>query len=234
MNYHVRVLLGVCLLSPSLPSVAQSAFEGFYGQLATGFENNTAHDVRLTGTDYGGPSNVSTSASPSGGGMPLVVGLGYTMGLNKSFTLGFGVDYSILNQSTDSAGFGYPTTSSTAVYDYKFSVSNRINLFVSPGYVIDQDKLAYIKLGYSNQGVQYQQTNCCSSPSNTASVNGYLLGIGYKQMIQGQAYVFAEANYYGYSSANLSSTYSDGPGGTVSTSPNLSSYNLLIGVGYKF
>ena len=234
MNHRDRVLLGVCLFSLSLPSFAQSAFEGFYGQIATGYENNRVDDGRLTGTDYGGPSNVSTSASPSGSAMPLVVGLGYTMGLNESFTLGFGVDYSVLNQSTDSAGFGYPMTGSTAVYDYKFTVSNRINLFVSPGYVIDQDKLAYIKLGYSNQGVQYQQTNCCSSPSNTASVNGYLLGVGYKQMIRGQAYVLAEANYYAYSSANLSSTYSDGPGGTVSSSPSTRSYNFLIGVGYKF
>jgi len=45
---------------------------------------------------------------------------------------------------------------------------------------------------------------------------------------------FAEANYYGYAKPNLSSTYTDGPGGTVSSNPNVSAYNFLLGLGYKF
>lgn len=229
-----QAMISAIALMISTPSFAQSAFEGFYGQLSTGYENNTVHDARLTGTDYGASPNVSTSASPSGGSMPLVIGLGYTMGMSKDFTLGLGVDYAPLTQSTSSAGFGYPSTGDTSTYDYKFSVSNRVNLFIAPGYVIDYDKLAYLKLGYSNQGVQYQQSNCCSSPSNTASVSGYLLGIGYKQMIKEGLYLFAEANYYSYASANLSSTYTDGPGGTVTSNPDSSSYNFLVGVGYRF
>jgi hypothetical protein len=92
----------------------------------------------------------------------------------------------------------------------------------------------YAKFGYSSQSVQYSQTNCCSSPSNKAQVSGYVLGMGYKQLITGGLYGFAEANYYAYAKPSLSSTYSDGPGGTVSSSPSVSAYNFLLGLGYRF
>jgi hypothetical protein len=82
--------------------------------------------------------------------------------------------------------------------------------------------------------VQYSQTNCCSSPSNKAQVSGYVLGLGYKQLITGGLYGFVEANYYSYAKPSLSSTYTDEGGGTVSSNPNVSAYNLLLGVGYRF
>ncbi|MEY3329882.1 MAG: hypothetical protein RLZZ115_2765, partial [Cyanobacteriota bacterium] len=89
--------------------------------------------------------------------------------------MGIGVDFSALTQNTQSAGFYY-FGDRRNTYDYKFSISNRFNAFIAPGYVIDQDKLVYAKLGYSMQSVQYSQTNCCSSPSNKAQVNGYVVG----------------------------------------------------------
>ncbi len=221
-------------LTMSGHAVAQSAFEGFYGQVSTGFERNVVENATATGQDFGGVANVSNTVSPSANSAPLVLGLGYTFLVKDKFTLGLGVDYSALTQTTNAAGFFYPGTGSTDVYDYNFTVSNRFSLFVTPGYAIDRDKLAYVKLGYSNQRLKYSQTNCCSAPSNTDSVNGYVLGVGYKQIITQGLYAFVEANYYGYESASLSSTYTDGPGGTVSGSPSSSAYNVLVGVGYKF
>jgi hypothetical protein len=213
---------------------AQSAFQGFYGQISTGYEVNSINSVRLTGQDNGGVPNVSNSASPSAHSAPLVFGLGYTFLVNDKFTLGVGIDYSSLTQTTNAAGFYYPGFSVKDVYDYDFSVSNRFSVFVSPGFAIDTDKLAYVKLGYSTQQVKYAQTNCCSVPSNKANVNGYVLGLGYKQVIKHGLYAFVEANYYAYDKANLSSTYSDGPGGTVSANPKSSVYNILLGIGYRF
>jgi len=213
---------------------AQTAFEGFYGQVSTGYENNTIESVALIGTDYGGVPNTSTSASPSSSGAPLVFGLGYTFKLQNKFTLGVGIDYSALTQTTDANGFSYPSIGSTNIYNYDFSISNRFNLFLAPGYAIDDKKLAYVKLGYSNQDVQYSQTNCCSAPSNKANVSGYVLGLGYKQIISNGLYGFVEANYYAYSKASMSSTYTDAPGGTISANPNSNAYNVLVGLGYKF
>jgi outer membrane immunogenic protein len=221
-------------LTMSGAALAQSAFEGFYGQVSTGFESNTVDSARLTGQHFGGIANVSNTVSPSANSAPLVFGLGYTFQVKDKFMLGLGVDYSALTQTTSTAGFFYPGTGSTDVYDYNFTVSNRFSLFVTPGYAIDRDKLAYVKLGYTNQRLKYSQTNCCSVPSNTDNVNGYVLGLGYKQIITQGLYAFVEANYYAYQSASLSSTYADGPGGTVSSNPSSNAYNILVGVGYKF
>ena len=69
-------------------------------------------------------------------------------------------------------------------------------------------------------------------------MSGYIVGLGYKQIIQGGLYGFAEANYMGYGdiSGSVTQSYTDGTPGTFTsrTSASLNAYNLLIGVGYKF
>ena len=217
----------------SISAFAQSQFVGAYGQISTGYENNTVSSATLTGTNYGSTPNTSNSVSTSTSSAPLVLGVGYVFPVQDKFTLGLGVDYYTLTQETSPAAFYYRGIS-TATYNYKFTISNRFNIFITPGYSLDQDKLVYAKLGYSNQNVQYSQTNCCSSPSNKAQVSGYVLGLGYKQFITAGLYGFAEANYYSYASPNLSSSYTDSGGGTVSSNPNVSAYNFLLGLGYRF
>jgi outer membrane immunogenic protein len=229
----INLLVGSFACALSCAAFAQSQFVGAYGQLSTGYENNTVSSAQLTGTDYGSTPNKTNTLTTTSASAPLVLGLGYTFNLKNSFTMGIGVDFSALTQNTQSAGFYY-FGDRRNTYDYKFSISNRFNAFIAPGYVIDQDKLVYAKLGYSMQSVQYSQTNCCSSPSNKAQVNGYVVGLGYKQFVTKALYGFAEVNYYGYGRPNLSSTYSDGPGGTVSSNPNVNAYNFLFGLGYRF
>lgn len=228
-----KLLLACSGLIFSCLSFAQSQFVGAYGQISTGYENNRISSAQLIGTDNGGTPNTSNSVSTNNGSAPLVLGLGYLIPVQNNFTLGLGIDYSTLTQETSPAAFYYPAVNSPN-FNYQFTISNRFNIFAAPGYAIDKDKLVYAKLGYSSQSVQYSQTNCCSSPSNKAQVSGYVLGLGYKQLITGGLYGFVEANYYTYAKPSLSSTYTDGPGGTVSTNPNVSAYNLLLGLGYRF
>jgi len=216
----------------SCTAFSQSQFAGAYGQISTGYENNRVSSAQLTGTPYGGTPSTTNSVSTNTGSAPLVLGLGYLFPVKNNFTLGLGIDYSTLTQETGSSAFYYSGDSDN--YNYKFTISNRFSIFAAPGYAIDKDKLAYAKIGYSSQSVQYSQTNCCSSPSNKAQVSGYVLGLGYKQLITGGLYGFVEANYYSYAKPSLSSTYTDGGGGTVSSNPNVSAYNLLLGVGYRF
>jgi len=230
----VKLLLGCTGLIFSCAVFAQSQFVGAYGQISTGYENNRVSSAQLIGTDYGGSPNTSNSVSTNNGSAPLVLGLGYLFPVQNNFILGLGVDYSTLTQETSPAAFYYPTINNSPSFNYKFTISNRFNIFVTPGYAIDPDKLAYAKLGYSSQSMQYSQTNCCSSPSNNAQVSGYVLGLGYKQFVTKGLYGFVEANYYAYAKPSLSSTYTDGPGGTVSSNPNVSAYNFLLGLGYRF
>jgi hypothetical protein len=229
-----KSLLACSGLIFSCAAYAQSQFLGAYGQIATGYENNRVSSAQLTGTPYGGTPNTTNSVSINNGSAPLVLGLGYLFPVQNNFTLGLGIDYSTLTQETSPAAFYYPTINNSPNFNYQFTISNRFNIFAAPGYVLDKDKLVYAKLGYSSQAVQYSQTNCCSSPSNKAQVSGYVLGLGYKQLITGGLYGFAEANYYAYAKPNLSSTYTDDGGGTVTSNPNVSAYNFLLGLGYRF
>jgi hypothetical protein len=230
-----NLLLGVSVLVLSCSAFAQSQFVGAYGQISSGYEKNTVSAAQLTGTDYGDTPNKTNSLTATSGTAPLVVGGGYIFSVKNNLTLGVGIDYSALTQNTNPVGFYYSGVSSTT-YDYKFSISNRLNVFIAPGYAIDQEKLLYAKLGYSVQNVQYSQTNCCSSPSNKAQVSGYVVGLGYKQLFTKGLYGFAELNYFAYGRPNLLSTYSysNGGGGTISSNPNVSAYNFLLGLGYKF
>jgi len=231
---NAKLWLGCSGLLFSSVAFAQSQFVGAYGQISTGYENNQVSSAQLIGKGYGATPNTTNSVTINSGSAPLVLGLGYLFPVQNNFTLGLGVDYSTLTQETSSAAFYYPTIKNSPSFDYKFTISNRFSIFATPGYAIDKDKLAYAKLGYSSQSVQYSQTNCCSSPSNKAQVGGYVLGLGYKQLITSGLYGFVEANYYAYAKPSLSSTYTDEGGGTVSSNPNMSAYNLLLGLGYRF
>jgi hypothetical protein len=230
----VKFLLGYIVFILSCSAFAQSQFIGAYGQIATGYESNKVSSAQLTGTNYGGTPNTSNTVSTTTSSAPLVFGVGYIFPVQNKFTLGVGVDYSALTQETSASTFYYPTVNNSPNFSYKFTISNRYSIFVTPGYVVDQDKLAYAKLGYSSQAVQYSQTNCCSSPSNKAQTSGYILGLGYKQFITSGLYGYVEANYYAYAKPSLSSTYTDSPGGTVTSNPNVSAYNFLLGLGYRF
>lgn len=220
-----KVLLTALLSGLVGTASAQSAFEGFYGQIATGYENNTTKSTTTTFTSaqgttiYSDPAAIANSA-------PIVIGLGYNFSITPQFLLGIGADYSLLTAKSAT------TASTSAGNDDNLSyskTSNRYNIFLTPGYVIDKDKLAYLKAGYSSQKLAGYGADGTAGPS--ANVNGYILGLGYKQMISNGLYAFGEGNYMGYMSKNVtmsSSTFS------AVTPTTASAYNFLIGVGYKF
>lgn len=245
MNKFTKLLvLGLFFFSPS--TFAQSAFQGFYGQIATGYENNSASNLdgvfKEAARIYPDTYNASTQ---NFGGAPLIVGLGYNFSVAPKFILGIGIDYSLVSQtsSTYSSNFSpYALTFS----GQSLKVSNRLNIFVTPGYEIDRDKLIYLKAGYSSIKATYNPPTASdgtpearnwTSPSST--VGGYILGLGYKQIIKGGFYGFAEGNYMSYSKPSLVSNVDEQPYGgastwTMTTNPSISAYQLLIGIGYKF
>jgi opacity protein-like surface antigen len=125
-----------------------------------------------------------------------------------------------------------------------------LNIFVATGYEIDKDKLVYLKAGFSSvKGAVSAPTNASTggqtiaisesgfSPSGQSkTLNGYILGVGYKQIISGGFYAFAEGNYMNYGKQNFGKT-TPGPYDstlTTNTSSGLNTYQLLVGVGYRF
>lgn len=233
-----KILVASLLALAGTGAVAQSAFEGFYGQVGAGYENNSVS----SSSSFRASGNSLSTPNASNGTGQINLGLGYNASVTKQFLLGVGAEYSIMSSEFQSG----QVTSATAcggdcAITQKYKVSNRYSIFLTPGYAIDKDKLAYLKAGYSTQTVQasLNQTGSLTDNDNgfnfgSKSVGGYVLGLGYKQIIKGGFYGFGEANYYSYSSASLNNTPS--PTGNVYTNNSTKSdaYNFLIGVGYKF
>ena len=214
MRLPVRqIILISSLIGFITPCFAQSAFEGFYGQIGIGYESSAPNFS-------GGTLNKAPiSYTVSGGnvnGFAGTAALGYYFGVSQSFLLGIGAEYSPINSST--------TNYSVTLPAYKYSESdpiykkNSYNIYISPAYVIDKDKLAYAKVGYSSAVYNSQGSD------NTFS--GYSLGLGYRQIITGNWYGFGEINYTSYGNQS----YADDASGTF----NFKVTNALVGVGYKF
>ena len=258
----IKLLAATAATLVASSAMAQSAFQGFYGQLSTGYENNSASGLSSPLTlMYGGKSSAVGSVSApnqSFGGAPLIGGLGYNFSVAPKWLIGVGADYSFLSQQSSS--YNYSLSDSDApegssgdkitLSGAKIKASNRLNIFVATGYEIDKDKLVYLKAGFSSvKGAVSAPTNASTggqtidisetgfSPSGQSkTLNGYILGVGYKQIISGGFYAFAEGNYMNYGKQNFGKTT---PGQydstlTTNTSSGLNTYQLLVGVGYRF
>jgi hypothetical protein len=234
----IKLLVAAAATVVASSAMAQSAFEGFYGQIGTGYESNSITGLGSSFSTSGSfvATGTTSASNQNANGMPLVIGLGYNFKIDNAWLLGLGVDYSALSQESSS----YSDTNSLGggSTGNKQKVQNRYNIFVSPAYVIDKDKLVYLKAGYSAQTIKYsspaQDTTPALSTSNNAS--GYILGLGYKQMISGGFYGFAEGNYMSYGKVNAGTSWTEttGIGVTTTTNTGSSAYTFLVGVGYKF
>ena len=225
----IKLLVAAAATVVASSAMAASAFEGAYGQLGVGYENNTVSSRVFNVT---GASTFSGSApSSSGGGFSGTVGLGYNFSVAPQWLVGIGADYAPTNVTTSTQ----PVLScSDCDGTNNYKVKNRYNIYVTPGYEIDKDKLIYVKGGYSNQAITWQpQANVSGVSSLTSNVSGYVAGLGYKQLIDKNIYVFGEGNYYSYSNYNTG-TLSQSSGKTYAQTQTPSAYQFLVGVGYKF
>ena len=250
---NIKLLVVAIASAFASSAMAQSAFQGFYGQISTGYESNSF------GSGNGAISSPTSneyyllnSPSQQFGGAPLIFGVGYNFSIAPNWVLGIGADYSALSQtsSTFSSNIRVAELPGAAANfsGNSIQLSNRFNIFLAPGYLIDENKLVYLKAGYSSVSAKLNSPSSydvnyngfdLSVPlnmgSSSSTLSGYVVGLGYKQMITNGFYGFAEANYMSYS--NPSFSYSGAVGDLPTTSnlsANLNSYQLLVGVGYKF
>ena len=231
MNKFAKLLaLGLVCFSPSI--FAQSAFQGFYGQIGVGYENNSPSTSSYTYHFPNSPSRSVSTSDSSKGSFSGAIGLGYGLSISNNFLLSLGVDYSPLKANTGK-------TTDEVGFNYNYQIANRTNIFLAPGYVIDKDKLAYFKAGYSQQTMKVQNyldydgaaySNGGSNPSNT--LRGYVLGLGYKQLLSQNIYMFGEGNYYSYGNQSYTSVYANGFTDTFNA--KATAYQFLVGIGYKF
>lgn len=203
--------------------MAQSAFEGLYGQIGIGYESNKPK-TSFVGSDTPGTPSISDG---NANGFSGAIGLGYTASVAKNFLITLGADYSPLSNTANiniNAGDGSINN------QYKFS--NRTNLFIAPGFLIYKDRQVYVKAGYSMLNLKTSGEMASPGGNPSANLNGYVIGLGYKQLINKNVFLFGEGNYYSY--GNRSINYNFGEDSFDNTNVKANSMNLLVGVGYKF
>jgi len=228
-----KKLLAAALLASSATGVfAQSAFDGAFGQVGIGYSSTSpsgnSGSQTISTAPYVGTYSRSTSFS-STADFTGTVSVGYYGTVSNNFLLGVGAEYSPLaGSNTNATTTGGGLTSATSQY----KVQNGYNIFLSPALAIDKDKLLYGKVGYAGTSVQ---TTYAGSSNPTLNFTGYSLGVGYKQIISGGLYGFAEGNYYSYGNQTFNSSGTvSGLAYTTTQTVNTNAFNLIAGIGYKF
>lgn len=222
-----KILFTVSISIFCSSSYAQSAFEGFYGQIGLGYQ---FLDDKATNSSFRSNENSTnyalsvTDANPQGFAGNIAVG--FNKSITENFLLGLGAEFSPVATNQDSRTI---TSSAGNTFQGWLKLNNYYNIFITPSYAIEKDKLVYLKAGWSQANI--------SNPYNTYNQSGLSLGLGYKQFFSGNWYGFAEVNYimYGNTSYSLQVPASEIRGSGTSTATN--SGNLLsglVGIGYKF
>ena len=212
----IKLLVAAAATVVASSAMAQSAFQGFFGQVGVGYESASTSFTGGTveGTSYSASANNSNSFAGTGA-------IGGYFPVSGSFLLGVGAEYSPIPGSSANITLTIPAAN-PSTYSGTWKKKDSYNLFVSPAIAIDKDKLAYAKVGFTGANIDAT----IDGSTNTTSYTGYSLGLGYKQIIQGGLYGFGEVNYAAYSSK------SDGAGFSGTNKPTAT--NVLVGVGYKF
>jgi outer membrane immunogenic protein len=230
----VLAMAGIFATSANAQSAKANAWEGAYGQVGVGYGsftpkigNGSTDKVIGLGPTY---ANVTASASNVNTGTANL-SAGYNFGINSDYILGVGVSYYPGASSSAPGTFTFTTPGGTPLQSgpATYNVKNLYSVFLSPGYVIDKDRLAYLKVGYTGATIGLNGPTLSYS---TINLTGYTLGLGYKQMITQSLYMLGEFNYAGYSNKTVTLTQITG---TNLTAPfGGSGIDFLVGVGYRF
>ena len=152
------------------------------------------------------------------------IGAGYNFLLSNEYVLGIGASYA---PSRSSSASTTPTVNGVVQSAGYGAVQNIYSIYLSPGYAIDDKSLVYTKVGYTGATAVFDGT------SPNVNLTGYVLGLGFKKVIDANLYGFIEGKYASYSSKNLSSNAFTTTA-TNNGSMSAKSIDVVVGVGYKF
>jgi outer membrane immunogenic protein len=248
-------MMGVFATSANAQSAKANAWEGAYGQVSVGYGMFTPSVGTGTATTplgatsqaagYGSSFTQSTSAASANNVNTGTAALaaGYNFGVNSNYVVGVGVAYypGASSGATGTLATGGGTLTSSKGYPSRaipadnnaaaisYNIKNLYSITINPGYVIDKDRLAYAKVGYTGATIGLSGTGI---PYNSVNLTGYTLGLGYKQMVTSSLYMLGEVNYASYGSKTATTTASDGT--AINQPVKGTGLDFLVGVGYRF
>lgn len=152
------------------------------------------------------------------------ISAGYTLAISGPWSLGLGA--TIAPGTSPSADYAVliSTPRGTSTGPGTYNVANIYSITLQPGYALDKEKLIYAKVGYTGATAN---TNSDSFGKASTGLSGYALGLGYKQIISGSLYGYAEFNYANYSNVNV-------PYSQLSGSINATGMDVMVGLGWRF
>ena len=152
------------------------------------------------------------------------ISAGYTLAISGPWSLGVGATIAPGTSASADYAVLINTPRGTTTGPGTYNVANIYSITLQPGYAIDKEKLIYAKVGYTGATAN---TNSDSFGKASASLSGYALGLGYKQVITGGLYGYAEFNYANYS--NVTVPYSQ-----LSGTINATGMDVMVGLGWRF
>jgi hypothetical protein len=233
-TYNTRIIVLIMIVSAPISGIAQGSkniWEGAYGQVGLiGYASLIPAAANGTTTTPMGTSFSTFSTANHSNGFAANIGAGYNLAINERYLLGVGAAFypgSSRSASTTSTN-ALSTTNGT------YSVANVFSVFVSPSYVIDQEKLAYAKIGYTEGTLRISASGNAMGnfPQQSLQTSGTVFGLGFKQILLGSIYGFAEANYVLNNPKSFSVTTDNNL--LISSTAKASGYDVLLGIGYRF
>jgi opacity protein-like surface antigen len=225
-----------------------SKFEGTRLYLGNSFLSLSTDAKRID--DNNGLS--ATEESKEGSDIP-VISLSHTIKFDSKYLLTFGAaysdkgktDYVIPLRCTEDIGPSAHTScytgsiSSTGLpLGAKIDFGSDKSIFLQPSYIINEDTLGFLKLGYHNMPMRYSDGYSLSmSPngppvSKSQNLDGIGIGAGVEFFFNKNVLFKVEAEHIQYEKMNIPSgnTVTSSGGGNLKPSSN----NLTISVGYQF
>ena len=229
-----KLFIMVLVLSlGGVSAYAQSAFKGFYATAGVGMETfmPSADDVTLIVKNgpFAGTYN-RTTTYPRTFDFTGILTVGSMSAITDKFLLGIGVEFEPIVSGTDTVKtVGSAGNVTTSTYTQKF----HFNFFLSPAYALEENKLVYGKIGYSQS---HSDVDFDSEQSPMHIAEGLVIGAGYRQIVTGGLFFFGEANYYHYlpTDYTVSSVNSDGVVFVSDSKISSGGFSAYVGLGYTF
>jgi outer membrane immunogenic protein len=218
MNPLIRMTAALTFAGLSMGAFAQSKnFEGMNVTSSVGYQTATGKITDMS------VANVTVSDT-SLAGATINLGLEYIIAMNDQYTLGLGLEANVL-PSNSGRHESYFNGTKIANNGGELKVASSYGVFISPGIAVSSETLVYAKLGYMQLTTSGTYDDSRSRPNDSS--NGYSVGLGLKQLLGKNTFLFGEFNYITLQSkdgASDAATYKTG--GSV--------MNGAVGIGYKF
>jgi opacity protein-like surface antigen len=245
-NLLNALIVTTALVGIQTHSQAQtSKFEGTRLYLGNSFLSLSTDAKRID--DNNGRS--ATEESKEGSDIP-VISLSHTIKFDSKYLLTFGAaysdkgktDYVIPLRCTENIGPSAHTQCYTGDLSFtslprgaQITFGNDKSIFLQPSYIINENTLGFLKLGYHNMPMRYSDgySNVNGgSVSKSQNLDGIGIGAGVEFFLNKNVLFKVEAEHIQYEKMNIPSgnTVTSSGGGNLKPSSN----NLTISVGYQF